>query len=125
TSLLFFASLVFHEMAHSVIAKHYKIPVKSITLFVFGGVSRIGREPTRALEEFYIAVAGPLSNFFLAGGFWLVVRHAGSNVILSTLAGSLAWINFSLAVFNLIPGFPLDGGHIFRAIVWAFNKDYS
>ncbi len=125
TSALFFGSLVFHEMAHSVIAKHYKIPVVSITLFVFGGVSRIGREPARAWEEFNIAVAGPLSSFFLAGGFWLVARQAGSNAILSTLAGSLAWINFSLALFNLIPGFPLDGGHIFRAIVWGFNKDYA
>src|SRR5579864_4809864 len=125
TSALFFASLVFHEMAHSVIAKHYKIPVVSITLFVFGGVSRIGREPTRALEEFNIAVAGPLSSFFLAGGFWLVGHEAGTNAILSTLAGSLALINFWLALFNLVPGFPLDGGHIFRAIVWGFSKDYA
>jgi Zn-dependent protease/predicted transcriptional regulator len=125
TSLLFFGSLVFHEMAHSVIAKHYKIPVSSITLFVFGGVSRIGREPERAIEEFNIAVAGPLSNLFLAGGFWLVDRQAGSNAILSTLAGSLAWINFCIALLNLIPGFPLDGGHILRAIVWGLNKDYA
>ncbi|HXC31315.1 MAG TPA: site-2 protease family protein, partial [Verrucomicrobiae bacterium] len=125
TSLLFCASLVFHELSHSVIAKHYKIPVVSITLFVFGGVSQIGREPGRALEEFNIAVAGPLSNFLLAGGFWLILRHAGSNEILSTLASSLAWINFSVAALNLIPGFPLDGGHIFRAAIWAFNKDFS
>jgi len=125
TSLLFFGSLVFHEMAHSIIAKHYKIPVVSITLFVFGGVSRIGREPARALEEFNIAVAGPLSSLFLAGGFWLVAHQAGSNQILGTLAGTLAGINFMLAVFNLIPGFPLDGGHIFRAIVWSFNKDFA
>jgi Zn-dependent protease/predicted transcriptional regulator len=112
-------------MAHSVIAKYYKIPVVSITLFVFGGVSRIGREPGRALEEFNIAVAGPLSSLFLAGGFWLVARQADSNVILSTLAGSLAEINLMLAVFNLIPGFPLDGGHIFRAIVWGVNRDFA
>ena len=125
TSALFFGSLVFHELAHSVIAKHYKIPVVSITLFVFGGVSRIGREPNRALEEFNIGVAGPLSSFFLAGCFWLVTRHAGSNAVLSTLAGSLAWINFGLAVFNLIPGFPLDGGHILRSVVWGFNKDFA
>jgi Zn-dependent protease len=125
TSALFFGSLVFHEVAHSIVAKHYKIPVVSITLFVFGGVSRIGREPERALEEFNIAVAGPLSSLLLAGGFWLVARQAGSNAILSTLAGSLAWINFSLAMFNLIPGFPLDGGHIFRAAVWGVNKDFA
>jgi Zn-dependent protease/CBS domain-containing protein len=125
TSLLFFGSLLFHEMAHSIIAKHYKIPVVSITLFVFGGVSRIGREPTRALEEFNIAVAGPLSSFFLSGGFWLVKHQAGSNAILGTLAGSLAGINFMLAAFNLVPGFPLDGGHIFRAMMWGFNKDFG
>jgi Zn-dependent protease len=125
TSALFFGSLVFHELAHSIVAKLYKIPVVSITLFVFGGVSRIDREPVRALEEFNIAVAGPLSSFLLAGTFWLVTRQAGSNVILSTLAGSLAWINLGLALFNLIPGFPLDGGHIFRAIIWGFKKDYA
>jgi Zn-dependent protease/predicted transcriptional regulator len=125
TSLLYFGSLVFHEMAHSIIAKYYKIQVVSITLFVFGGVPRIGREPGRALEEFNIAVAGPLSSLFLAAGFWLVARQADSNVILGTLAGSLAEINLMLAVFNLIPGFPLDGGHIFRAIVWGFNRDFA
>src|SRR5258708_36469149 len=125
SSALLCGSLVFHELAHSVSAKHYKISVVSITLFVFGGVSRIGREPARALEEFNIAVAGPLSYFLLAVGYWLVARQAGSNAILSTLAGSLAMINFWLALLNLIPGFPLDGGHIFRAVVWGFNKDYA
>ncbi len=77
TSGLFFGSLVFHEMAHSVIAKHYKIPVVSITLFIFGGVARIARDPDRAIEEFNIAVAGPISSYLLAGGFWLVARQAG------------------------------------------------
>jgi Zn-dependent protease/predicted transcriptional regulator len=122
---LFFGSLVFHEMAHSIIAKHYKIPVVSITLFVFGGVARIARDPGRAIEEFNIAVAGPISSFLLAGGFWLVERQAGSNQILAALTGSLAVINLALAIFNLIPGFPLDGGRIFRAIVWGITKDYS
>src|ERR1700674_3703369 len=125
TSALFFASLVFHEMAHSVIAKHYKIPVVSITLFVFGGVSRISRDPSRAIEEFNIAVAGPISSFLLAGGFGIVYWVAGTNAILRVLAGSLAGINVSLALFNLLPGFPLDGGRIFRAVVWGFTKDYS
>jgi Zn-dependent protease/predicted transcriptional regulator len=125
TSVLFFGSLVFHELSHSVIAKHYKIPVVSITLFVFGGVARISRDPSRAIEEFNIAVAGPISSFLLAGGFGIVYRLAGENAVLKTLSGSLAWINFSLAVFNLVPGFPLDGGRIFRAIVWGVTKDYS
>ena len=125
TSGLYFGSLIFHEMAHSILAKHYKIPVISITLFVFGGVARIARDPSRAIEEFNIAVAGPISSYLLAGGFWLVAREAGSNAVLSALAGSLAWINFSLATFNLVPGFPLDGGRIFRAIVWGVTKNFS
>src|ERR1700680_644348 len=125
TSVLFFGSLVFHEMAHSVIAKHYKIPVISITLFIICGVSRIGRDPSRAIEEFNIAVAGPISSLLLAGGFGLGSMAAGTNVILQALAASLAWINLSLALFNLLPGFPLDGGRIFRAIVWGVTKNYS
>jgi Zn-dependent protease/predicted transcriptional regulator len=125
TSLLFFGSLVFHEMSHSVVAKHYKIPVASITLFVFGGVARISRDPTRALEEFNIAIAGPLSSLVLAGGFGLISRFAGSNAMLLALGSLLSWINLSLALFNLLPGFPLDGGRIFRAIVWGITKDYS
>ncbi len=123
TSLLFFGSLVFHEMAHSVTAKHYKIPVVSITLFIFGGVARISRDPSRAIEEFNIAAAGPVSSFLLAGGFGIVYRAAGTNQVLQALAGSLSLINLSLALFNLLPGFPLDGGRIFRAIIWGFTKD--
>lgn len=125
TSLLFCASLIIHEVAHSIVAKHYKIPVASITLFIFGGVSRITREPNRAIEEFNIGVAGPLSSLLLGLGFWLLYRNAGTNEVLKTLASSLAWINVSLGIFNLIPGFPLDGGHIFRAIIWTFNKNFE
>jgi len=125
TSLLFFGSLVFHEMSHSVIAKHYKIPVVSITLFVFGGVARIARDPSRAVEEFNIAIAGPISSLVLSGGFWLVYHAAGTNAVLKSLAYSLCTINLGLALFNLVPGFPLDGGRIFRAIVWGVTKDYS
>src|SRR5260370_39827617 len=69
TSLLFFASVLFHELSHSVVAQHYKIRVVSITLFIFGGVARIGQEPSKAIQEFDIAVAGPLASFFLYGGF--------------------------------------------------------
>jgi Zn-dependent protease len=123
TSLLFCGSLVFHEVAHSLVAKYYKIPVASIMLFVFGGVSRLTRDPVTALQEFNIAVAGPLSSLVLAGGFDLVYRQAGSNQVLRTLTGSLAWINFILALFNMIPGFPLDGGRVFRAIAWGITKD--
>ena len=125
TSALFFGSLVFHEMAHSVVAKHYKIPVVSITLFIFGGVARIGRDPARAVEEFNIAVAGPVSSFLLAGGFKVLALLSSANPVTVALGNVLAGINFSLAVFNLLPGFPLDGGRIFRAVVWGLTKSYT
>jgi len=125
TSILFFASVLFHELAHSVVAQRYKIPVVSITLFVFGGVARIGREPGSAKQEFNIAVAGPLSSYFLAGAFGLLTFLFPEREMLGALAGWLAYINFWLATFNLIPGFPLDGGRILRAIVWGITKDYT
>ncbi len=125
TSLLFFASVLFHELGHSVIALRYKIPVVSITLFVFGGLARIGREPDSARQEFNIAVAGPLASYVLAGGFLLLTRVFPSSEMLGALAGWLGWINLSLATFNLAPGFPLDGGRILRAIVWGVTGDFT
>lgn len=125
TSLLFFGSVVFHELGHSVVAMRYRIPVVSITLFVFGGLARIGREPERARQEFNIAIAGPLASFLLAGMF------AGLAMLFpySEMVGALAWwlsvTNAGLAVFNLVPGFPLDGGRILRAIVWGVTKSYT
>lgn len=123
TSLLFFVSVLFHELSHSVVARAYKIRVVSITLFVFGGLARIGREPSKAIQEFNIAIAGPVASFFLAGIFWLVTASPGE--MLHALGTYLAGTNFMLAAFNLLPGFPLDGGRIFRAIVWAITKDFS
>jgi Zn-dependent protease len=125
TSALFFGSVVFHELAHSVVAKKYKIPVLSITLFVFGGLARIGREPDSAKQEFNIAVAGPLASFFLAGVFWSLTKLFPYHEMVGAQAAWLSFINFSLAAFNLIPGFPLDGGRIFRAMVWSVTKSYS
>jgi len=125
TSLLFFGSVLFHELSHSVVALHYRIPVVSITLFVFGGVARIGREPSRARQEFNIAVAGPVSSYMLAAGFWLLGRAFPSSEMLTALAGWLAQINAWLATFNLAPGFPLDGGRILRAVVWGRTGDYT
>src|SRR5947199_4704694 len=105
TSLLFFASVLFHELSHSAIARAYKIPVVSITLFVFGGVARIGREPSKAIQEFNIAVAGPLASFFLYGVFYGLTRIFPYSEMLGALAAWLAFINVRLASFNLIPGF--------------------
>jgi Zn-dependent protease len=127
TSVLFFASVLFHELAHSVVAQTWSIPVKNITLFIFGGVSNIAHDPDRPLAEFLIAVVGPLSSLVLALGFG-VLWLAGELVGLSPLAALglyLGTINLSLAVFNMVPGFPLDGGRVFRSIVWAWTGDMN
>lgn len=125
TSLLFFGSVLFHELAHSVVAQRYKIPVVSITLFVFGGLARIGREPASARQEFNIAVAGPVSSYILSGAFHIVTLLFPEREMLGALARWLADINFWLATFNLVPGFPLDGGRILRAVVWDVTRDYA
>lgn len=119
TSLLFFVSILVHELAHSVIALAKGIPVRSVTLFLFGGVAQIGRRPDWPLTEFQIAIAGPIANVFLAVGFRTVEHLVGDQFEqLTVLANWLAWINLILAAFNLVPGFPLDGGRIFRAALW-------
>lgn len=125
TSLLFFGSVLFHELAHSVVALRYKIPVHSITLFLFGGIARIGREPDKPIQEFNIAVAGPLASFFLAGMFGGLLLLFPSEPMLGALAENLAITNAALGVFNLAPGFPLDGGRIFRALVWGVSKNFT
>jgi Zn-dependent protease/predicted transcriptional regulator len=125
TSLLFFSSVIFHELAHSVVAQHYKIRVISITLFLFGGLARIERDPSKAIQEFNIAIAGPLASGFLAGTFYslrLLFPYSQMAGALGTWLGST---NLMLALFNLLPGFPLDGGRIFRAIVWGATKNFA
>jgi Zn-dependent protease len=125
TSVLFFASLLFHELAHSVVAQHYKIRVVSITLFIFGGVASIERDPAKAIQEFNIAVAGPLSSGLLAAGFLGLAFVFPGNETVKSSALWLGTMNAWLALFNLLPGFPLDGGRIFRAIIWGATKNFS
>jgi Zn-dependent protease/CBS domain-containing protein len=125
TSVLFFASVVFHELSHSVVAKHYKIPVQSITLFVFGGLSRISRDPSNAKQEFNVAIAGPLSSLFLAGCFWLIWRYLAANEMIHAASGWLWEINLGLALFNLVPGFPLDGGRVLRGLAWGVTGNFT
>src|SRR5712664_2596373 len=125
TSLIFFASVLFHELAHSAVAQHYKIRVVSITLFLFGGLARIEREPSKAIQEFNIAIAGPLASGFLAAGFFGLALLFPYSQSVGALAKWLGWTNGSLALFNLLPGFPLDGGRIFRAIVWGVTKNFE
>jgi len=123
TAILMFASVLLHELGHSVIAMRYKIPVRSITLFIFGGVAQIAFEPPSAGAEFWIAIAGPVVSFALAIFFGLLQPVVGAVAPLLALAKYLAYINGTLALFNLIPGFPLDGGRVFRAIVWGVTRN--
>jgi len=125
TSLLFFASVLFHELSHSVVARFYKIRVISITLFVFGGVARLGREPTKPIQEFNIAIAGPIASLVLAFGFYSLTLFFPYAQMVGALAVWLWQTNAALALFNLLPGFPLDGGRIFRAVVWGVTKDFA
>jgi Zn-dependent protease len=126
TSLLFFASVLLHELGHSVVALHYGIPVKSITLFIFGGVAQITREPERPSHEFQIAIAGPAVSSALGVFFYTVAfLTRGSLEGVSSLGEWLGYINLALAVFNLIPGFPLDGGRVLRAIVWKYTGSFE
>ena len=124
TSVLFFSSVVFHEMSHSVVAMHYHIKVQSITLFVFGGLARIERDAPNAKQEFNIAIAGPLSSLFLAGFFWLIWRFVHGSEMVTAAAGWLAATNLILALFNLVPGFPLDGGRVLRGIAWGITGNF-
>jgi len=119
TAIMLFVSVLLHELGHSVVAMHYKVTVRSITLFIFGGVSQIATEPPSANAEFWIAIAGPLVSFALAVIFKLLQPLFSAVAPLLALAEYLAYINGVLALFNLIPGFPLDGGRVLRAIIWG------
>ncbi len=116
-----FLSVLVHELTHSYIAKKEGIEVKEITLFIFGGVSQLTKEPDDSKKELKIAIGGPLSSLVLALIFWILFKATlpSPRLILFTgLLGYLAFINLSLGLFNLIPGFPLDGGRVLRALYW-------
>jgi len=119
TSLLFFSSVIVHELSHSIVARFIGLPVKSITLFIFGGVAQISRDASRPAGELVMAAAGPFASFVLAGFFavvWAMARSVHEPT--TALTGWLAWINLSLGVFNLLPGFPMDGGRVLRSLLW-------
>ena len=121
---VFFLSILAHELSHAIVANRNGLPVSSITLFVFGGVSNLTREPDSAGLEFKIAVVGPLTSLLLGGAFtiaWLALGSTNSGI--ADICGYLGFINASLAVFNMLPGFPLDGGRVFRSAVWARNHN--
>ncbi|MFB6286416.1 MAG: M50 family metallopeptidase [Candidatus Bipolaricaulia bacterium] len=122
-SLLFFASILAHELGHSLVAIRKGTPVQSITLFIFGGVAGMTREPDRALHEFLIAIAGPLVSLGLAALFFGLFQIAPVNTPLAALTQFLAVINFAVAAFNMLPGFPMDGGRVLRAALWGLKGD--
>lgn len=120
SALLLFVSVLAHELCHSIVAQARGLAVHSITLFILGGVSNIARESDDPQDEFLISVVGPISSLALAGIFWVVWQAVpGDTGPLNALLWYLAMVNFILAVFNILPGFPLDGGRVLRAILWG------
>lgn len=120
-----FGSIVIHELCHSLVARRHDLPMRGITLFIFGGVAEMGGEPPSPGVEFYMAIAGPVASIALGFIFYGIYR-AGQNYFLpDTLGvlGYLAFINWILAVFNLIPAFPLDGGRVLRSAIWHSTHD--
>jgi len=125
TSLLFFASVIIHELAHSIVSKRTGIPVKSITLFLFGGIAQIGKEATQPKTDLVISIVGPVSSVLLAGIFYgMAYLFNDRNVYLFALTSYLAYVNLLLAAFNMIPGFPLDGGRVLRAVIWLATGNF-
>lgn len=121
TALLFFLSLLLHELSHSLVAKANGVPVREITLFALGGVSQMEREASSAKAEFWIAIVGPLTSIFIGLVCLGTVDSVSTGSTLNPFMAILSWlgyINFGLAFFNLVPGYPLDGGRILRAIIW-------
>lgn len=137
-AFMFFGSVLAHELAHSLVARSQGLPVRNITLYLFGGVSNIQSEPSSPKNEFWMAIAGPLTSLALGvimlalvAGSLFAYRQSGAAAgqILATLSPIntvLLWlgsVNIILAIFNLIPGFPLDGGRVLRSIIWAVTNN--
>ena len=141
SALLLFASVLVHEFSHSLVARALGMRVRDITLFIFGGVSNIGGEAVSARNEFLISIVGPLTSLALASVFWLAAQSIGGTTMVDLLFGSarglrsmtplgavlnyLASINLLLGVFNLVPAFPLDGGRVFRSILWGTTHRFD
>ena len=125
TAILFFVSLLLHELAHSLVAKSNGLPVREITLFALGGVSQIEKNPTSAKLEFWMAFVGPLTSAVI-GSLCIAAARLLGNPSVDPGAAILLWlgyINLTLAAFNLVPGYPLDGGRVLRAIIWWKTGD--
>jgi Zn-dependent protease/predicted transcriptional regulator len=130
TALLFFVTLLAHEFSHAIVARARGIPVRSITLFALGGLAQLEREANSARTEFLVAIVGPITSFVIGFACMAAARYVGFAVeegggggVLGAVLGWLGSINVLLAVFNLIPGYPLDGGRVLRAVLWAVYDD--
>jgi Zn-dependent protease len=122
-----FVSIVFHEFAHSIIARQFGLPIRGITLFLFGGVAEMEEEPASPKAEFWMAIAGPIASLILAALFYALsalISAAGATDAVWGVLHYLGFLNLILAVFNLVPAFPLDGGRILRAILWHWKGDF-
>ena len=123
-AMLFFGSVLIHELSHSVVAVRRGTKVRRIRLFIFGGVSESETEAANPQDEFAITIAGPASSFVLGGLFLGLAALVGDRSVFDELATRLGWVNLLLGGFNLLPGFPLDGGRVLRSIVWRATGDY-
>lgn len=121
-----FLSIILHELSHSLVARKFDLPIKGITLFIFGGIAQMEEEPESPKAEFFMAIAGPLMSIFLGGVFYLLYiqgQKIGFSEPVNGIFGYLRLLNFVLAGFNLLPAFPLDGGRVFRSILWQTKND--
>ncbi len=124
TVILFFVSMLLHELAHSYVAKKFDYKVRKIKLFIFGGITEMD-EPKKATEEFFISVVGPISSLLIAFFFYAISKWFDKNAYVFAVAHYLYLINLILGVFNLLPGFPLDGGRVLRAIIWKITNNFT
>ena len=126
-ALLLFFSVLIHELAHATAARSRGIPVERITLFIFGGVAEMRMQAKRPRDEFVLTIVGPLSSLGLAGAFWGIGHGAlaAGGEASALLSFTLARLNLILAVFNMVPAFPLDGGRVLRSVLWRLSGDFS
>lgn len=123
TAMLFFASILAHELAHSLTARARGIPIESITLFIFGGISHFEGEPTTAPSSAWISLVGPLASLAIGAAFFFTGAVISAHNAFGVAAGYLAFANIALGLFNLLPVFPLDGGRVLHALLWSATKD--
>ncbi len=122
-AVLLFVSIIVHELAHSLVARRNGLPMKGITLFVFGGVAEMDQEPPSAKAEFQMAIAGPLTSIVVGSIFYVLAKatHGAWPIVAVGVFSYLAWINWVLAAFNMVPAFPLDGGRVLRSLLWQWK----